>query len=215
MSSRSLKRRRGLFAIVALLAILIGAGPYFLFPTVRLLVHMQDISAIPKAQWVDAHRYDQEWFDAARVGRVDILQALHEAHYPIDSQTSSGYTATILAAYDNQPEALDYLLSIGADACRGDHNGNTALMGALYKGNLPIAQRLLDAHCPIDQTNNAGETALSFAALFGRQDFMRELVARGANPNHVDVRGDTPLAVVVKQGNDDTAALLRKLGAER
>lgn len=213
MSVRSSKRRRVLLLIGALLAIVVVASPYVLFPSLRLLLHKQAISTIPKAQWVDAHRYDQEWFDAARVGRIDILRALHEAHYPIDSQTSAGYTAVILAAYDAQPDALDYLLSIGADACRGDRNGNTALMGALYKGNLGIAQRLLDSRCPIDQTNNAGETALSFAALFGRRDIMRELVARGANPNHVDAQGDTPLAVVIKQGNDDAATLLRKLGA--
>jgi hypothetical protein len=205
--------RRGLVVLIPLLAVLMGVGAYMCFPALRLMVHGREINAIPQAQWVDAHRYDQAWFDAARVGRIDILRALHDAHYPIDSQTSSGYTAVILAAYDEQPDALNYLLSLGANACRGDRNGNTALMGALYKGNVAIARRLLDTRCPIDQTNNAGETALSFAALFGRKDMMRELVARGANPNHVDTQGNTPLAVALKQGNDDSAAWLRELGA--
>jgi uncharacterized protein len=192
----------------------IGTAIYLCFPSLRLVLHSRQIAAIPQAQWVDAHQYDQAWFDAARVGRVDILRALHDAHYSIDSQTSSGYTATILAAYNDQPKALDYLLAAGADPCRADRSGNTALMGALfYKGHLGIARRLLDAHCPIDQANNAGQTALAFAALFGRYDMMRELVARGADPNHVDVQGDTPLAVVVKQGNNDSASLLRTLGA--
>jgi len=135
------------------------------------------------------------------------------AHYPLDAKTPAGYTALILAAYDEQPAALGYLLMAGANPCLGDRNGNTALMGALYKGELPIARRLLKTRCPIDQMNNAGETALSFATLFGRLPILPELVARGADPNHVDARGDTALVIAQKQGNAEAAAALRKVGA--
>jgi uncharacterized protein len=202
-------------SLLLLLALALGVLAYLCFPSLRLMVRAGQIREIPRAQWVDAHRYDQEWFDAARVGRIDILRALYEAHYPINSQTSAGYTAVVLSAYDSQPEALDYLLRIGADPCLGDRHGNTSLMGALYKGNLAIARRLLGTRCPIDQVNNAGETALSFAALFGREEILPELVARGADPNHADARGNTPLAVVLQQGNEDSALALRKVGATR
>lgn len=205
--------RRG--SLFLLLAVTLGVLVYWCCPSLRLMVRAGKISEIPRVQWVDAHRYDPEWFDAARVGRIDILRALNEARYPINSQTSAGYTAVILSAYDSQPEALDYLLRIGADPCLGDRHGNTALMGALYKGNLAIARRLLATRCPIDQVNNAGETALSFAALFGRMGILPELVARGADPNHPDARGKTPLAIVQQQGNDDSVLALRKVGATR
>lgn len=208
--------RRTWFVITPLVVVLVVLGVWFCFPSLRLMAHAGHIQDIPKpqAQWVDAHRYDSEWFDAARVGRVDILQALYEAHYPIDNQTSSGYSAVILAAYDDQPDALRYLLSIGANPCLGDRNGNTALMGALYKGHAEVAHILLDARCPIDQTNNAGETALSFATLFGRLDFLPAIVAQGADINHVDIHGGTALAVALKQGNDQSANALRRLGAK-
>jgi ankyrin repeat protein len=209
------KQRRIRYFYFLLLAGTFGVLAYWCFPSLRLMLRAEKISAIPRAQWVDAHRYDQEWFDAARVGRLDILRSLYEAHYPIDSQTSAGYTALILAAYDSRPEALDYLLRIGAAPCPGDRHGNTALMGAIYKGNLAIARRLLATQCPIDQVNNAGETALSFAALFGRAEILPELVARGADPNHADARGNTPLALVQQQRNEDSALALRKLGATR
>jgi uncharacterized protein len=209
------QRRIRYFSFLLLLAGTIGVLAYWCFPSLRLMMRAGKISGIPRAQWVDAHRYDPEWFDAARAGRIDILHALYEAHYPIDSQTSAGYTALILAAYDSQPEALDYLLRSGADPCLGDRHGNTALMGAIYKGNLAVARRLLATHCPIDQVNNAGETALSFAALFGRVEILPELAARGADPNHVDARGNTLLAVVLQQGNEDSAIALHKLGATR
>ncbi|MDB6103254.1 MAG: hypothetical protein JWO52_3253 [Gammaproteobacteria bacterium] len=214
MQSRlSAVRRQLLLGLALLLGGLFTVGVYLCAPSVRLLVHHRQLHEISAARWVDARRYDQEWFDAARAGRVDILQALYVAHYPLDRQTSAGYTAVILAAYDSQPDALAYLLSIGADPCRADQHGNTALMGALYKGELAIARQLLARSCAIDQANNAGETALSFAALFGRLEILPELVAHGADPNHVDVRGSTPLRVVLKQGNAESANALRRVGA--
>jgi ankyrin repeat protein len=214
MQSRlSAARRQLLLGLALLLGGLFTVAVYLCAPSVRLLIHHRQLHEISAARWVDAHRYDQEWFDAARAGRVDILQALYVAHYPLDRQTSAGYTAVILAAYDSKPDALAYLLGIGADPCRGDRHGNTALMGALYKGDLAVARRLLATPCAIDQANNAGETALSFAALFGRLEILPELVAHGADPNHVDARGNTPLSVVLKQGNADSANALRRVGA--
>jgi ankyrin repeat protein len=212
----SLSRRRLTARIgFPVLLILAGLAAYFCFPSLRLPADASKLQSLPGLQAVDAHRYDQEWFDAARVGRVDILGALYDAHYPLDAKTHAGYTALILAAYDEQPAALDYLLQAGADPCLSDRNGNTALMGALYKGELAIARRLVKTPCPIDQMNNAGETALSFAALFGRLEILPELVALGADPNHIDARGDTSLMIARKQANAEAAAALRKVGATR
>lgn len=196
---------------LSLVAVLGLAGAWIASPSLRLFVRGADSSSIGKARLVDAHTYDNAWFDAARVGRTDILGALLDAGYPIDAQTSSGYTATILAAYDEQPAALDYLLGRGANACLGDRNGNTALMGALYKGEMAIARRLLQTACPIDQVNHAGETALSFAVLFGRLDIVQALVDRGADTSHRDHQGDTPYGVAEKQGNREAMRVLRNV----
>lgn len=209
MKAVSLLRRPSCW--LPLLAILVIAGVWIMSPSLRLAVRHVDAETLGKAQYVDAHTYDDTWFDAARAGRSDILDALLDAGYPIDAHTSSGYTATILAAYDHQPAALDHLLERGADACLGDRNGNTALMGALYKGELDIARRLLKTTCPIDQVNNAGETALSFAAMFGRTAIMTELVQHGADPAHRDAQGSTPYQVAQKQGNEEAMRALRHI----
>ncbi|HTH58564.1 MAG TPA: ankyrin repeat domain-containing protein [Paraburkholderia sp.] len=176
---------------------------------------LPDRPAYTKADPAALRRYDGDWFDAARVGRVDILKGLHDAGYPIDAADSHGYTAVILAAYDRQPAALDYLLSAGADACLGDRHGNTALMGALFKGESAIATRLLDTRCPVDQTNGAGETALGFATLFNRIDMIAPLVKRGADPDHVDARGQSLLQIALSHGSTETANALRNAGATR
>ncbi|MDB5776076.1 MAG: hypothetical protein JWP38_2209 [Herbaspirillum sp.] len=175
--------------------------------------HEYQPQASYSANAVDIQQYSGDWFAAARAGRMDILQAMIDAHFPLDATTPDGYTALILSAYDAQPDALTLLLSKGANACAADKRGNTALMGALFKGETDIATMLLDTHCDIDQTNNAGETALSFAALFGRVDMLPKLVAHGANPNHVDARGNTALRMAQNQHNPLVAEALRKVGA--
>ncbi|WP_175967715.1 ankyrin repeat domain-containing protein [Burkholderia sp. BCC0322] len=177
--------------------------------------HLPDRPAYSPADPAALRRYDSDWFDAARVGRVDILRALHDAGYPVDATDSRGFTAVILASYDGQPAALDYLLSAGANACAGDRHGNTALMGALFKNEPDIARRLIDTHCPIDQTNGAGETALGFATLFNRFDLIPVLVARGANPNHVDRRGQSLLQLAQSHDNTEAVDALRHAGARQ
>ncbi|WP_423762548.1 ankyrin repeat domain-containing protein [Burkholderia sp. NLJ2] len=177
--------------------------------------HLPDQPAYSRADPAALRRYDGDWFDAARVGRVDILRGLHDAGYPLDATNGRGYTAVILASYDGQPAALDYLLSAGANACAGDRHGNTALMGALFKNEPDIARRLIDTRCPIDQTNGAGETALGFATLFNRFELIPLLVAHGANPNHVDRRGQSLLRLALTHDNTEAADALRHAGAEQ
>jgi uncharacterized protein len=178
-------------------------------------MHLPDKPAYAKANPAALRRYDGDWFDAARVGRIDILRALLDAGYPIDAADSHGYTAVILAAYDGQPAALDFLLSAGANACLGDRHGNTALMGTLFKGESAIARHLIEAHCPIDQMNGAGETALGFATLFNRIDLIPVLIKHGADPNHVDGRGQSLLQLALAHDNVKAADALRQASAPR
>lgn len=197
----------------AIVLVLMAACTWCFSPAIRLALH-EGHPARPAATTVNAHLYDAEWFDAARAGRTDILGALLDAGYPINAKTDAGYTAVILAAYNGQPLAVEFLLKHRANGCLGDRNGNTALMGALYKGELIVADRLLRADCPVDEANHAGETALSFAVMFGRLGFIHALVAAGADPLHRDGQGDTAFAVARKQGNAESLKALASAASE-
>ena len=52
-------------------------------------------------------------------------------------------TPLIIAAYNNQPEVVALLLKLGADIDAADSAGNTALMGASFRGYQPVVQQLL------------------------------------------------------------------------
>jgi hypothetical protein len=71
------------------------------------------------------------YFDAARAGRVDLLEGLIKAGMDPNVRDPHGYTALILAAYNAQLQAVEVLIAKGADPCATDPDGNTALMGSL------------------------------------------------------------------------------------
>lgn len=203
--------KTSLAAAAVLLLLVIGYRLLHLFvPGLWLPADTQQFQAQAGVQRVDPHLYDSQWFDAARAGRSDITDALLQAGYPIDSQTSRGHTALILATYHGDLDEVNALLRAHADPCLADNNGNTALMGALFKGEMAIARRLIGL-CPIDTSNNDGQTALSFAALFGRLDILAELVRHGADLQHRDARGNTALMISESQGNDAAVAALKAI----
>jgi ankyrin repeat protein len=71
----------------------------------------------------------------------------------------------------------------------------------------------------MNQTDEDGWSALSFAAANidhvpnGLGSSAQALIRNGADINHRNNRGQTPLALAIHYGNDVVAAILRRLGA--
>jgi hypothetical protein len=151
---------------------------------------------------------EADFFDAARLGRIDVMEAFLRAGAQINARDKSGYTALILAAYNNQPEMVDFLIDRGADPCIGDNRGNTALMGVAFQGYDKIAERLLATDCDVNHVNILGQNALIMAAMFGRQNQIDMLLAKGADPAHRDGSGRTAAQVAAAQGQVALAARL-------
>lgn len=138
------------------------------------------------------------YFDAARHGRSDMMKEFINARWDLELQDEKGYTALILAAYHGHQALVAQLLAAGANPCHADHRGNTALMGAIFKGELTIAGKLMDSPCAVDQRNQAGQTAAMYAALFQRKQILEALIAKGADPQTPDAKGNT--AARLQQG---------------
>jgi ankyrin repeat protein len=148
------------------------------------------------------------FFAAAREGRIDLLDGLIKAGLNPEARDPRGYTALILAAYNEHPAAVDFLIGKGDNACAADPKGNTSLMGVAFKGNAQIAARLIAAHCNVNAVNGAGQTALMMASMFGRNDVAQLLLTHGADPQIHDAAGNTARGLAVQQGNQPLLALL-------
>jgi ankyrin repeat protein len=154
-------------------------------------------------------RIQELLFKAARLGRVDMIAPLIQAGADVAALNDSGYTPLILACYHGNEETAEALLAHGAPVDQADGaRGNTALMGAAFKGLTAITERLLEAGAHPDTVNNEGQTALMFAALFGRSAIVDELIAHGANPHLMDAAGNSAVSVAAAQANDLMVARL-------
>ncbi len=147
------------------------------------------------------------WFDAARMGRDDVVPALLAAGVDIEVTDAKGYTALVLASYNGQQSTTALLLEHGA-AVDGAHDaqGNTALMGVCFKGYLPIARLLIDAGAEVNRRNSVGQTALMMAALFDQGAIIDLLLANGADAGLTDAAGNTVRTLAIAQGNTELAA---------
>ena len=141
-------------------------------------------------------------FDAARMGRDDMIPALLQAGADIEGRDARGYSALVLASYNGRESTTALLLAEGAlPDGPSDAQGNSALMGVAFKGNPAIARRLLDAGAEVDRRNGAGQTALMMAALFAQEPIIDMLLEAGADPTARDAAGNDAAGGARAQGS--------------
>jgi ankyrin repeat protein len=164
--------------------------------------------------------------------------ALQRAHTPGDRNLGEGATPLMRAARNGDAAGMRVLLEHGADPSLTQKNHITALMLAagLGRGLGTFADEyasekeqyvavkvLLARHVDVNAANDAGQTALHFAAL-SMDSVVELLVMNGANLEAKDRQGRTPLDMASGKGGAGragaaavprprTIALLRKLGA--
>ncbi|MFT2092510.1 ankyrin repeat domain-containing protein [Paraglaciecola sp. 2405UD69-4] len=161
------------------------------------------------AETVDNEQLKTIYFDAAREGDIDTLKAYYAAGLSPNVADKKGYTALILAAYHGETDAVNYLIDeANANACQEDNSGNTALMGAIFKGNFGAIKSLIGADCDIDQANQNGQTAAMFATLFNRTETIAALTEAGADLDAKDSSGNSLVDIALSQGNYELAEKL-------
>ncbi|WP_210441411.1 ankyrin repeat domain-containing protein [Vibrio crassostreae] len=115
------------------------------------------------------------FFDAARIGNNEVIDAFVSQGFPIDQRNNQSYTALMVAAYQGNRETVRLLLNSGANACLQDKRGNTALMGALIKREISIAKDLYQAECSPELRNKAGLNLKEFAEIYGQSNVLKPL----------------------------------------
>jgi len=94
-----------------------------------------------------------------------------------------------------------------------DEYGRSPLLNAAIAGDLPKIVVLLAEGAPVDLQDDNGWTALHFAIQARREDIVRALLERGANPNLVNSHGNGPLWVAVMNARGEFGVIEALLAA--
>jgi len=136
---------------------------------------------------------DQQLFEATRKGDlVEVQRLLKNGANPNANNGDKEFNFTVLETSTSHPNVLKALLAAGADPHLRDSSGGSPLY--LAAGESAESLRLLlDAGVKPDEPTAEGNTALSFACQTGNVECINLLLAKGANVNHQDSVGFTPL----------------------
>lgn len=136
----------------------------------------------------------------------------------INARGKGGITPLIWAVGRRSTSAIAFLISSGADvsAVAAEGDGKTAVHWASAMDNSrSILEALLSAGADVDVLDGRGfETPLQTSIMYGRQESFQVLLGSGANPNHRDRLGNTPLHVAAGVGDSIMVLTLLEAGAD-
>lgn len=156
---------------------------------------------------------DHDGWTAAMYGvrsnEPKIFRLLGKYKADFNKVNKDGLTALALAVVDNKANAAVAMLDNNAnpDIAMGEAKYN-ALMLAVKKGNLQLAQTLLQYKANPNAKNAAGLTPLMIAAFDNQENLVTLLLKSGANPDLKDADGKTALNLAKENQASKTEALL-------
>jgi ankyrin repeat protein len=157
---------------------------------------------------------------AAEEGKIDAVRLLVESKANPNQKNSNGATPLMDAVTYGKLAVVQFLLEHGADATLTDTQANTPLMIAAegngyMPNNAPMTAALLAAAgVKVEEQDARGRTAFYRASAEGKEDTMRLLLEKKANPNLKASDGSTPLIEAVSNGKMAAAKLLLDNGAD-
>ena len=153
--------------------------------------------------------------DAAMNGDRAGVRLLLQNKADVNAAQSDGATALQWAAYRDDLELADLLISAGSNPKLANREGATALQLASLRGRAPMIEKLLNGGADVNERGVHAETPLMFAARSGNLQALRLLLKRGAEINAKEsLRGTTALMWAVEQKHADVVKLLIQSGAD-
>lgn len=158
-----------------------------------------------------------------RRGRTALFYAADSARSPavLQKLLECGADATIIddsgrgALSVARDRASGDLLKKAAPAhAKGLANSRKELVAAAASGNVAALTEIADTGIPIDLASYWGETGLSAAAAHCKDDAIRYLLSRNADPNAAGHRGRTPLMFAAERCAAATTRLLLEAGGD-
>jgi ankyrin repeat protein len=154
----------------------------------------------------------EDFFSAIRNDNASLLASLLNRGFDPNTKDEKGQPGLTIAMQERSPKAADSLLArpdIDVNALNAA--GESALMIAAIRGNMPGVQSLL-AHGA--KVNQPGWSALHYAASGPDVNIVRLLLDRGAEIDAGSPNGSTPLMLAAQYGPEDSVRLLLQRGAD-
>jgi ankyrin repeat protein len=128
---------------------------------------------------------------------------------------ANGEFSLFAAIRGNNPEAVEYLLTHGAQPDATGRFKQSPLQLAAYIGYVDIAKTILNHGAEVDKKGNWGETALHWAAVKGNADIASLLLEHGANPNCVTSGYTIDLNLWINKDTDPMEFEFRRFDMEQ
>ena len=154
---------------------------------------------------------------AAIYGHVNIVRLLLNRGAILESETTRGTTALILAAAEGHEDVVAVLVGeYHADVNHAQTgSGQTPLISAVYGENFNAVRTLVEHGADVNAETTEGSTALLDAALYNLLNIATLLVQRGALVDAVDGQsGKTPLMKAAEHGYIHMTRMLLAAGAD-
>ena len=121
---------------------------------------------------------------AAEGGDVSIIEMMLSLGFDVNSKDSLGGTPLYLAAGNGKKQAVDFLLTKGADPSLKTVTERNLLFAAAIGGDVSIVETVLslDIGMDIDSRDYDGRTPLMCAAEVAKVQAVNYLLDKGANP---------------------------------
>ena len=173
----------------------------------QLQRHAHDLFKV-RERWLQSEAKDL--WDASATGNLELLQAcikktgMFSKKEEVNVLNQQGFAPVHLAAFNNQLEALQMLLSNKADSCLPDCLGYQPLHWAAKRGFVPIAEALIASEALVNARGEYGRTPLHMAVFNRRPEMVVFLLGSGAQINAQTSEEDaskTPLLDAVILGD--------------
>ena len=123
---------------------------------------------------------------------VEVLLAIFNHSADVNAVNKNNVTALMIAFEKGNEGAINALLNAGADLNITDVEGNSGVHHAVILNcNSKILQAVINQNVNVNATNMKNETALMIACQKGNESAIHILMNAGADPNIVDVDGNS------------------------
>lgn len=150
--------------------------------------------------------------------RLDIIEILHKKNVQLDVLDADNRSILYIPIKYGYDEILEYLLQINFDMIGisiidiKDRNFRTPIHYAILNKNMYAIQKLLEANCNLNTSDNKGYNALHYAILSRDLEIVKLILPGIVNINIRTSTGETSLHLAVNLQLTDIAEFLIKNG---